>query len=204
VPTTWAYFRGSAPPTEGGHLHSLRRRFETNSVATCTDRVQRSVLPSRLQESTRSCGWRPVPGADLDLHLEAVALLPQGSRLFAADPERLRTPGREALASAWLRVVSQGLRSGPTRPAAINLPGAALAPQLLEALGSGELRAGPMACLGQVNHWFPAPMPSARFTAFLKASCFAGAGAIAPWAEQIPEPPAPPAPAAWGSPSQSF
>jgi len=84
---------------------------------------KRSVLASRLQESTRSVWGAAGPRRILELHLEAVGVC--CPRLLAVrDPGRpARTPGQRPRRRLGWRVWSQGAAgSGPTRPAGINLP----------------------------------------------------------------------------------
>jgi len=202
VPHDMGLFVKSVPTDKGANLQASPPRFETTSVRVAPESLFKICcchLASRNPHD--QCGLRPGP-ADLDLHLEAVrALARRLPPLLPADRSAWEKPGKRPSAPAWLESYwSQGACRSGRHAGGINL---CVCHNLLEA-GSGELTAGANGLFGPglTKLGSPAPMPMPSITAFLKASCLAVL-AIAPWAEQIPDPCAP-APAAGGQPQRSF
>jgi predicted aldo/keto reductase-like oxidoreductase len=122
---------------------------------------------------------------DLDLHLEAVALLPRAGELLPPILERLDAARRSALGEDWLGSRHQGLPRWEDTPGEINLPVLLWLHELLEAFDLEGFCRARYGLLGHGGHWFPGANADALDGEVPEAALQAVLGG-SPWAEQIP------------------
>jgi predicted aldo/keto reductase-like oxidoreductase len=123
---------------------------------------------------------------DLQLHLEAVALLPRAAELVPPILARLVAARLEALGAAWLASWEQGLPAWQDTPGQINLPVLLWLHNLLEAWDLEGFARARYRLLGQGGHWFPGENADALDGAVSEAELRA-ALASSPWAGVIPD-----------------
>jgi predicted aldo/keto reductase-like oxidoreductase len=172
-----------SPTDKGGHLHSPSARL----LELC-DPLHPIVFNDLFCLShpgvhTLSLGAaRP---ADLDLHLQAVALLPRASELLPPILERLENARHEALGEAWLSSWQEGVPDWPDTPGQINLPVLLWLHTLLEAWDLESFGRARYGLLGQGGHWFPGRNADLLDGEVSEAELLAVLGQ-SPWAAQIP------------------
>ena len=125
------------------------------------------------------------PG-DLDLHLEAVRLLPQAAELVPPIVARLEQARLEALGSDWLSSWQQGLPAWQDTPGELNLSTLLWLHNLVEAWGLEGYARARYGLLGAGTHWFPGANADALDQSVSEAQLLE-ALAESPWAAQIPE-----------------
>ena len=123
---------------------------------------------------------------DLELHLQAVKLLPQAAQLLPPIVARLEQVRREVLGDAWLASWQQGLPAWQDTPGQINLPTLLWLHNLVEAWdleGYAKARYG---LLGAGSHWFPGANADALDQTVSEAE-LKQVLVASPWADQIPQ-----------------
>ena len=142
-----------SPTDKGGHLHTPGPR-----LLELTDPLHPIVFNDLFclhdpRVHTLSVGAaRP---QDLDLHLEAVALLDQAADLVAPIESRFREAERDALGASWMMSWRQGLPDWQDTPGEINLPLLLWLHNLLEAWDLEGFVKARYGLLGRAGHWFP-------------------------------------------------
>jgi predicted aldo/keto reductase-like oxidoreductase len=172
-----------SPTDKGGHLHTPSARLRELCAPLHPIVFNDLFCLSAPGIHTISVGAaRP---EDLDLHLQAVELLPRAQELLPPILERLEAARREALGAAWLESWSEGLPAWQDTPGQINLPTLLWLHNLLQAWdlqGYGRARYG---LLGAGSHWFPGANADALDATVSEAELQAVLAA-SPWADQIP------------------
>jgi predicted aldo/keto reductase-like oxidoreductase len=172
-----------SPTDKGGHLHTPSQRLSELCAPLHPIVFNDLFCLSAPGIHTISVGAsRP---EDLDLHLEAVALLPRAGELLPPILERLDAARRSALGEDWPGSRHQGLPRWEDTPGEINLPVLLWLHELLEAFDLEGFCRARYGLLGHGGHWFPGAnadgldgeVPEAALQAVLEGS---------PWAEQIP------------------
>jgi predicted aldo/keto reductase-like oxidoreductase len=123
---------------------------------------------------------------DLELHLQAVQLLPQAAQVLPPIVARLEQVRREVLGDAWLASWQQGLPAWQDTPGQINLPTLLWLHNLVEAWdleGYAKARYG---LLGAGSHWFPGANADALDQTVSEAE-LKQVLVASPWADQIPQ-----------------
>ena len=123
---------------------------------------------------------------DLELHLQAVQLLPQAAQVLPPIVARLELVRREVLGDAWLASWQQGLPAWQDTPGQINLPTLLWLHNLVEAWdleGYAKARYG---LLGAGSHWFPGANADALDQTVSEAE-LKQVLVASPWADQIPQ-----------------
>ena len=123
---------------------------------------------------------------DLELHLQAVKLLPQAAQVLPPIVARLEQVRREVLGDAWLASWQQGLPDWQDTPGQINLPTLLWLHNLVEAWdleGYAKARYG---LLGAGSHWFPGANADALDQTVSEAE-LKQVLVASPWADQIPQ-----------------
>jgi hypothetical protein len=172
-----------SPTDKGGHLHTPSDRL----LELCAP-LHPIVFNDLFCLSAPGIHTISVGAArpeDLDLHLQAVELLPWAQELLPPILERLEAARREALGAAWLESWSEGLPAWQDTPGQINLPTLLWLHNLLRAWdlqGYGRARYG---LLGAGSHWFPGANADALDVTVSEAELQAVL-ADSPWADQIP------------------
>jgi predicted aldo/keto reductase-like oxidoreductase len=173
-----------SPTDKGGHWHSPSERLR----ALC-DPLPPIVFHDLF--CLRAPGVHTLslgaarPG-DLDLHLQAVALLPQADALVPPILERLESARREALGAAWLASWWQGLPDWQETPGQINLPVLLWLYNLLQSWDLESFARARYRLLGNAGHWFPGENAEALDGAVSEAELRA-ALRHSPWAAVIPD-----------------
>lgn len=172
-----------SPTDKGGHLHSPPERL----LALCAP-LHPIVFNDLFCLSAPGIHTISVGAAkptDLDLHLQAVALLPQAHQLLPPIVRRLEQARREALGDAWLSSWEQGLPAWQDTPGQINLPTLLWLHNLVEAWDLQGYARARYGLLGAGSHWFPGANADALDRQVDEAQLLS-ALAGSPWAEQIP------------------
>jgi len=172
-----------SPTDKGGHLHTPTPRL----LALCAP-LHPIVFNDLFCLSAPGIHTISVGAArpdDLDLHLEAVRLLPQAAELLPPIVVRLEQARRDALGEVWLSSWQDGLPAWQHTPGEINLPILLWLHNLVEAWGlEGYVRAR-YGLLGAGSHWFPGANADALDQSVSEADLRRVLSA-SPWAEHIP------------------
>ena len=123
---------------------------------------------------------------DLELHLQAVQLLPQAAELVPPIVARLEQVRREVLGEAWLASWQRGLPAWQDTPGQINLPTLLWLHNLVEAWGLEGYAKARYGLLGAGSHWFPGANADALDHSVSEAE-LKQVLAASPWADQIPQ-----------------
>ena len=123
---------------------------------------------------------------DLELHLQAVQLLPKAAELLPPIVARLEQVRREVLGEAWLASWQQGLPAWQDTPGQINLPTLLWLHNLVEAWGLEGYAKARYGLLGAGSHWFPGANADALDHSVSEAE-LKQVLAASPWADQIPQ-----------------
>jgi predicted aldo/keto reductase-like oxidoreductase len=173
-----------SPTDKGGHWHSPSARLRELCAPLPPIVFHDLFCLSAPGIHTLSLGAaRP---EDLDLHLQAVALLPQAATLVPPILERLEAARREALGADWLATWSEGLPAWQDTPGRINLPVLLWLYNLLEAWDLEGFARARYRLLGNGGHWFPGENADALDGAVSEAE-LRQALRHSPWAEVIPD-----------------
>jgi uncharacterized protein len=173
-----------SPTDKGGHLHTPSERLLELCAPLHPIVFNDLFCLSATAIHTISVGAaRP---EDLELHLEAVRLLPQAAELVPPIVARLEQARLEALGEAWLSSWQQGLPAWQNTPGSINLPILLWLHNLVEAWGLEGYARARYGLLGAGSHWFPGANADALDQSVSEAELrqvLAGS----PWAGQIPD-----------------
>ena len=123
---------------------------------------------------------------DLELHLQAVQLLPKAAELLPPIVARLEQVRREVLGEAWLASWQQGVAAWQDTPGQINLPTLLWLHNLVEAWGLEGYAKARYGLLGAGSHWFPGANADALDHSVSEAE-LKQVLAASPWADQIPQ-----------------
>jgi predicted aldo/keto reductase-like oxidoreductase len=173
-----------SPTDKGGHLHSPSARM----VELCAP--QHPIVVNDLFCLSHPAVHTLSVGAscpeDLELHLQAVALLEDAPTLLPPILERLERARLEALGAPWLATWHQGLPSWQQTPGHINLPVLLWLHNLLEAWDMEGYCRDRYGLLGHGGHWFPGENADALDGTVSEADLLAALEG-SPWAERIPD-----------------
>jgi len=172
-----------SPTDKGGHLHTPSPRL----VELCAP-LHPIVFNDLFCLSAPGIHTISVGAArpeDLELHLEAVALLPRAAELLPPILERLEAARRTVLGESWLQSWGEGLPEWSHTPGGINLPVLLWLHNLLEAWDLEGFARARYGLLGQGDHWFPGANADALDTTVSEADLLAALPA-SPWAPEIP------------------
>ena len=173
-----------SPTDKGGHLHTPSERL----LELCAP-LHPIVFNDLFCLSASGIHTISVGAArpeDLDLHLEAVRLLPQAAELVPPIVARLEQARLEALGAGWLGSWQQGLPAWQNTPGSINLPILLWLHNLVEAWGLEGYARARYGLLGAGSHWFPGANADALDQSVSEAELLQ-ALAGSPWAGQIPD-----------------
>ena len=172
-----------SPTDKGGHLHTPTPRL----LALCAP-LHPIVFNDLFCLSAPGIHTISVGAArpdDLDLHLEAVRLLPQAAELLPPIVARLEQARRDALGEVWLSNWQDGLPAWQHTPGEINLPILLWLHNLVEAWGLEGYARARYGLLGAGSHWFPGANADALDQSVSEADLRRALSA-SPWAEHIP------------------
>ncbi len=173
-----------SPTDKGGHLHTPSERLLELCAPLHPIVFNDLFCLSATGIHTISVGAaRP---EDLELHLEAVRLLPQAAELVPPIVARLEQARLEALGDTWLSSWQQGLPAWQDTPGSINLPILLWLHNLVEAWGLEGYARARYGLLGAGSHWFPGANADALDQSVSEMELrqvLAGS----PWAGQIPD-----------------
>ncbi len=173
-----------SPTDKGGHLHTpspLLRELCTPLHPIVFNDLFCISAPGIHTISVGAA--RP---EDLELHLQAVQLLPQAAELVPPIVARLEQVRREVLGEAWLASWQQGLPAWQDTPGQINLPTLLWLHNLVEAWGLEGYAKARYGLLGAGSHWFPGANADALDHSVSEAQ-LKQVLAASPWADQIPQ-----------------
>jgi predicted aldo/keto reductase-like oxidoreductase len=172
-----------SPTDKGGHLHSPSERLLELCAPLHPIVFNDLFCLTAAGVHTISVGAaRP---EDLELHRQAVALLPQAGELLPPIQARLEQARRQALGDAWLSSWEQGLPAWQDTPGQINLPTLLWLHTLLEAWDLQSYGRARYGLLGSGGHWFPGANADLLDAEVSEAELLACLG-DSPWAAQIP------------------
>jgi predicted aldo/keto reductase-like oxidoreductase len=172
-----------SPTDKGGHLHTPSERL----LELC-DPLHPIVFNDLFCLSAPGVHTLSVGAArasDLDLHLQAVALLPRAQELLPPILERLDQAFRQSLGEAWCSSWEQGLPDWSATPGGINLPVLLWLHGLLQAFDLEGFARARYGLLGNGDHWFPGSNVDPLDASVSEAELLTVL-ADSPWAEQIP------------------
>jgi predicted aldo/keto reductase-like oxidoreductase len=172
-----------SPTDKGGHLHSPSARLSDLCAPLHPIVFNDLFCLSDPRIHTISVG--AANPSDIDLHLEAVNLLPDADKLLPAVLARLRGAAAQALGDEWLATWTVGLPSWRDTPGEINLPVLLWLHNLLEAWDLESYAKARYRLLGQGSHWFPGANADA-FERDVSEPQLLEALTGSPWREQIP------------------
>lgn len=173
-----------SPTDKGGHLHTPSRRL----LELCAP-LHPIVFNDLFCLSSPGIHTLSVGAArpqDLELHLQAMALLPRAAELLPPILERLAAARRDALGEAWIASWDQGLPAWQDTPGGINLPVLLWLHDLLEAWDLESFCRARYGLFGQGGHWFPGANADALDDSVSEAELRAVL-AESPWAAEIPD-----------------
>ena len=173
-----------SPTDKGGHLHTPSARLLELCAPLHPIVVNDLFCLSHPAVHTISVGAARVE--DLELHLEAVALLEEAPKLLPPILDRLDGARLEALGAPWLASWREGLPAWEQTPGGINVPVLLWLHNLLAAWELDDFCRGRYGLLGNGGHWFPGENADALDQTVSEAELRA-ALAGSPWAERIPE-----------------
>ena len=173
-----------SPTDKGGHLHTPSQRLLELCAPLHPIVFNDLFCLQDPRVHTISVGAaRP---EDLELHLEALHLLPEAASLIAPVDQRLRQAAHEALGRDWMATWSVGLPPWHATPGEINLPVLLWLYNLLEAWDLESYAKARYGLLGSGGHWF-AGSNADGFDAEVSAEELQSVLQESPWRERIPE-----------------
>ena len=173
-----------SPTDKGGHLHTPSQRLLELCAPLHPIVFNDLFCLQDPRVHTISVGAaRP---EDLELHLEALRLLPDAASLIAPVDQRLRQAADEALGRDWMATWSVGLPPWHATPGEINLPVLLWLYNLLEAWDLESYAKARYGLLGSGGHWF-AGSNADGFDGEVSAEELQSVLQQSPWSERIPE-----------------
>lgn len=172
-----------SPTDKGGHLHSPSARIR--GLCAPLHPIEFNDLFCLREEGIHTISVGAAGPADLDLHLQVVARLPEAERWLAPVQERLERARLKALGAHWLESWSDGLPTWEATPGGLNLPVLLWLHNLLAAWELEGFARARYGLLGQGGHWFPGANADALDQEVSEADLLAVLGA-SPWAQRIP------------------
>ena len=173
-----------SPTDKGGHLHTPSQRLLELCAPLHPIVFNDLFCLQDPRVHTISVGAaRP---EDLELHLEALHLLPDAASLIPPVDQRLRQAADQALGRDWMATWSVGLPPWHSTPGEINLPVLLWLYNLLEAWDLESYAKARYGLLGSGGHWFAGD----------NADCLDGEVSAeelqsvlqeSPWRQRIPE-----------------
>ncbi len=173
-----------SPTDKGGHLHSPSQRL--GELCAPLHPIVFNDLFCLSAPGIHTISVGAACPQDLDLHLEAVALLPRAGELLPPILVRLQEARRRALGDDWLASWDRGLPRWEDTPGGINLPVLLWLHNLLEAWDLEVYGRARYGLLGQGSHWFPGENADALDGSVSEAELLAVLQA-SPWAAEIPD-----------------
>ena len=173
-----------SPTDKGGHLHTPSQRLLELCAPLHPIVFNDLFCLQDPRVHTISVGAaRP---EDLELHLEALHLLPEAASLIAPVDQRLRQAADEALGRDWMATWSVGLPPWYATPGEINLPVLLWLYNLLEAWDLESYAKARYGLLGAGGHWF-AGANADGFDGEVSAEELQSVLQESPWRQYIPE-----------------
>jgi hypothetical protein len=173
-----------SPTDKGGHLHTPSARLLELCAPHHPIVVNDLFCLSHPAVHTISVGAAKV--ADLELHLQAVALLEEAPSLLPPILDRLERARLEALGAPWLASWREGLPAWEQTPGQINVPVLLWLHNLLTAWDLEDFCRGRYRLLGHGGHWFPGENADALDQEVSEAELQI-ALADSPWADGLPD-----------------
>ena len=173
-----------SPTDKGGHLHTPSPLLR--ELCTPLHPIVFNDLFCLSAPGIHTISVGAARPQDLELHLQAVQLLPQAAQVLPPIVARLELVRREVLGDAWLASWQQGLPAWQDTPGQINLPTLLWLHNLVEAWdleGYAKARYG---LLGAGSHWFPGANADALDQTVSEAE-LKQVLVASPWADQIPQ-----------------
>ena len=173
-----------SPTDKGGHLHTPSQRLLELCAPLHPIVFNDLFCLQDPRVHTISVGAaRP---EDLDLHLEALQLLPDATALIAPVDQRLRRAADDALGRDWMTTWFVGLPPWHETPGDINLPVLLWLYNLLEAWDLESFAKARYRLLGSGGHWFAGANADA-FDGEVSAEELQTVLQASPWRERIPD-----------------
>ena len=173
-----------SPTDKGGHLHTPSQRLLELCAPLHPIVFNDLFCLQDPRVHTISVGAaRP---EDLDLHLEALQLLPDATALIAPVDQRLRRAADDALGRDWMTTWFVGLPPWHATPGDINLPVLLWLYNLLEAWDLESYAKARYRLLGSGGHWF-AGANAAGFDADVGEEDLQTVLQASPWRRRIPD-----------------
>jgi hypothetical protein len=172
-----------SPTDKGGHLHSPSSKLLDLCAPLHPIVFNDLFCLSDPRVHTISVGAaRP---EDLDLHLQALELLPEACGLITPVQRRLEAAAEEALGTDWMNSWRVGLPRWDQTPGGINLPVLLWLHNLLEAWDLQSYAKARYRLLGQGGHWFAGANADA-FESDVSVRDLQAVLGASPWRDRIP------------------
>jgi predicted aldo/keto reductase-like oxidoreductase len=173
-----------SPTDKGGHLHSPSPRLL--ELCAPLHPIVFNDLFCLNAPGVHTISVGAATPADLERHMEAVALLPQADVLLPPIQGRLERARLEALGADWLASWQTGLPPWQETPGEINLPVLLWLHNLVQAWDLQSFARARYGLLGGGSHWFPGANADALDQAVSETE-LRQALAASPWVDRIPE-----------------
>ena len=173
-----------SPTDKGGHLHTPSPRLL--ELCAPLHPIVFNDLFCLNAPGVHTISVGAATPADLERHMEAVALLPQAEALLPPIQGRLERARLEALGADWLASWQTGLPPWQETPGEINLPVLLWLHNLVQAWDLQSFARARYGLLGGGSHWFPGANADALDQAVSEAE-LRQALAASPWVDRIPE-----------------
>jgi hypothetical protein len=172
-----------SPTDKGGHLHTPSQRL----IELCAPLhpIVFNDLFCLTAPGVHTLSVGAARPSDLDLHLQAVALLPRAAELLPPILKRLEQARLDALGERWLASWQEGLPDWHETPGQINLPVLLWLHTLLAAWDLEGFCRARYGLLGDGGHWFPGRNADALDGEVSEAELLAALSG-SPWAGEIP------------------
>ncbi len=173
-----------SPTDKGGHLHTPSTKMMELCEPLHPIVFNDLFCLSDLRVHTISVG--AASPKDLELHLQAVALLDKADDYLPGIQQRLREAAFVALGEDWLNSWRCGLPSWQETPGHINVPILLWLHNLVEAWGMEGFAKARYALLGNGSHWFPGENADV-LDRDVSESALKEALINSPWCAEIPQ-----------------
>ncbi|MFL0777309.1 MAG: aldo/keto reductase [Prochlorococcus sp.] len=172
-----------SPTDKGGHLHSPSPQWL--ELCSPLHPIVFNDLFCLQDPRVHTISVGAARAEDLDLHLEAVSLLPRAAELLPPVQQRLERAARLALGEAWLASWQKGLPLWQDTPGKINIPKLLWLHNLVEAWGMERYAKARYGLLGNGGHWFPGANADALDAQVSEANLLKALDK-SPWRDEIP------------------
>lgn len=172
-----------SPTDKGGHLHTPPQKLL--ELCTPLHPIVFNDLFCLNDPRVHTLSVGAACATDLDLHLEAVQLLPKADQLLPRITKKLEEASSQALGKDWVSTWQQGLPCWSETPGQINIPVLLRLHNLIESWGMVGYAKARYGLLGKAGHWFPGRNADCLDREVSEEALIHSLSA-SPWKDQIP------------------